>query len=71
MVAEQVLTYHLPDAASAYYPLQTSAAWQLSPIARRESTLAEWNPTGPRAGSASEPISKSQPASGRGAGGVE
>ena len=45
LIAEQILCYHLPDAASAYYPLQTSAAWQLSPAARRESILAEWTPT--------------------------
>jgi uncharacterized protein (DUF58 family) len=44
VVAEQILTYHLPDAASAYYPLQTGAARQLSPIARREQVLAAWNP---------------------------
>ena len=45
LIAEQVLCYHLPDAAAAYYPLQTSAAWQLSPVARRESILAEWQPS--------------------------
>ena len=53
LVAEQILTYHLPEAASSYYPLQTSAAWQLSPVARRESILSEWGPTAVSAGSAS------------------
>jgi uncharacterized protein (DUF58 family) len=51
VVSEQILTYHLPDAASAYYPLQTSAAWRLSPVARRAEVLAAWNP-------ASEPTSE-------------
>jgi uncharacterized protein (DUF58 family) len=47
VVSEQILTYHLPDAASAYYPLQTSAAWQLSPVARREEVLAAWSQLAP------------------------
>jgi hypothetical protein len=37
-----VLTYHLPDAASPYLPVQTSAARQLTPTARRDGILQEW-----------------------------
>ena len=36
-LAEQILTYHLPDAASPYYPLPGSAAQQLPHAARRDS----------------------------------
>ncbi len=35
LVSEKVLTYHLPDAASAYIPLPTAAARDLPTIARR------------------------------------
>ena len=42
LVSEQILTYHLPDAASPYSPVQTRAAWQLSARSRRESVLAAW-----------------------------
>jgi uncharacterized protein (DUF58 family) len=50
LVSEEVLTYHLPDAASPYEPLETTAAQQLTPIQRRDGVLAEWSlapaPTG-------------------------
>jgi uncharacterized protein (DUF58 family) len=53
LVSEKILCYHLPDAAAGYYPLQTSAAWQLSPSARREAVLAGWSTVGsPAAGGA-------------------
>ena len=55
LISEQILTYHLPDAAAAYYPLQTHAAWQLSPVARRQSILSEWQPTGRPVGPAGAP----------------
>ena len=42
LVSEEVLTYHLPDAASPYLPVQTSAAHQLTPTARRDGILQEW-----------------------------
>ena len=42
LVSEQILTYHLPTAASPYSPMQTRAAWQLSARTRRESVLAAW-----------------------------
>ena len=45
LVSECVLTYHLPDAASPYYPLPTKAARQLTAANRRDSILAEWSPT--------------------------
>jgi hypothetical protein len=42
-VSERILSYHLPDAASPYSPLQTRAAWDLSASSRRESVLAAWS----------------------------
>jgi len=42
LVSEEVLTYHLPDAASPYLPIQTGAARQMTPTARRDSILQEW-----------------------------
>jgi len=42
LISEQILIYHLPDAASPYSPMQTRSAWQLSARARRESVLAAW-----------------------------
>jgi len=42
LIAEQILTYHLADAASPYSPMQTRAAWKLSARLRRESVLAAW-----------------------------
>jgi uncharacterized protein (DUF58 family) len=44
LISEQILTYHLPDAASPYSPMQTRATWQLSAQSRRESVLAAWAP---------------------------
>jgi uncharacterized protein (DUF58 family) len=48
VVSEEILTYHLPDAASPYEPLETTAARQLTATKRRDSILAEWSvaPTG-------------------------
>lgn len=43
LVSEQILTYHLPDAASPYYPLETRAARQLSDATRRDSILSNWS----------------------------
>jgi uncharacterized protein (DUF58 family) len=42
VVAEEILTYHLPDAASSYQPLVTGAARQLTATSRRDSILGEW-----------------------------
>jgi len=39
-VSELILTYHLPDAASPYYPLPTGAAQQVPPMPRRDSSRA-------------------------------
>jgi uncharacterized protein (DUF58 family) len=39
LVSEEVLTYHLPDAASPYVPIQTQAARQLTPAAQRDGVL--------------------------------
>jgi len=50
LVSEEVLTYHLPDAASPYLPVQTSAARQLTPAARRDGVLQEWTLAGTPAG---------------------
>ena len=50
LVSEEVLTYHLPDAASAYLPLQTGAAGQLTSTARQDAILAEWSPARAPAG---------------------
>jgi uncharacterized protein (DUF58 family) len=49
LVCEEVLTYHLPDAASPYLPVQTSAARQLTPLARRDGVLEEWVIAGTKA----------------------
>jgi uncharacterized protein (DUF58 family) len=51
-VSEQILTYHLPDAASPYYPLETPAARQLTAATRRDSILDEWSPARVPAGGA-------------------
>jgi uncharacterized protein (DUF58 family) len=50
LVSEQILTYHLPDAASIYYPLDTSAARQLTPAAERDSVLAALSPAAAQPG---------------------
>jgi uncharacterized protein (DUF58 family) len=42
LISEEILTYHLPDAASPYQPLPTSSARELTSTARRDSVLAEW-----------------------------
>lgn len=42
LVSEEILTYHLPDAASAYYPLQTGATRELGAVAQRDVILGEW-----------------------------
>ena len=47
LVSQEVLTYHLPDAASPYQPLETDAARQLTPATQRDSILAEWMPARP------------------------
>jgi uncharacterized protein (DUF58 family) len=52
IVSEEILTYHLPDAASPYYPLETSAAQRLSAATRRDSILGEWSPARAPAGGA-------------------
>ena len=44
LVSEKILTYHLPDAASPYYPVETRAARDLTAITRRDSVLPEWTP---------------------------
>jgi uncharacterized protein (DUF58 family) len=43
LVSEEILTYHLPDAASPYEPLETTAARQLTATKRRDSILTEWS----------------------------
>ena len=43
LVSEHILTYHLPQAESAYVPLQTKAAQQLTAVNRRDSILGEWS----------------------------
>lgn len=42
LVSEEILTYHLPEAASVYYPLQTGATRQLAAAAQRDMILGEW-----------------------------
>jgi uncharacterized protein (DUF58 family) len=42
LIAQEILTYHLPDAASAYIPLPSGAANRVTPAARREAVLAAW-----------------------------
>ncbi|MBN1937145.1 MAG: DUF58 domain-containing protein [Anaerolineae bacterium] len=44
LLSEQILTYHLPKAASDYYPLQTAAIQQIDDIYRRDRVLAPWAP---------------------------
>jgi uncharacterized protein (DUF58 family) len=44
LVSEEILTYHLPEAASPYHPLETGAARQLTAITRRDSVLTDWSP---------------------------
>jgi uncharacterized protein (DUF58 family) len=44
LLCDQILTYHLPDAASAYYPLQSTAVQQLDDVTRRDCVLTEWSP---------------------------
>lgn len=46
VVSEQILTYHLPDAASPYYPLPTGAAQQVPTMPRRGSGWAVRTPSG-------------------------
>ena len=43
LLSEQILTYHLPEAASAFYPVETQAVDQLSAAARRDSVLRAWS----------------------------
>jgi uncharacterized protein (DUF58 family) len=45
-VSEQILTYHLPDAASPYYPLPTGGAQQVPAMPRRSSRWAVAAPAG-------------------------
>ncbi len=44
LLGEQILTYHLPDAAATYRPLQTAAVQQLDDRFRRNGVLAQWMP---------------------------
>ena len=39
-LSEHILTYHLPDAMAAYYPIQTNAAQRLNDMTRRDGVLA-------------------------------
>lgn len=56
LLSEQILTYHLPDAASVYYPLQTTAIQQLDDVYRRDGVLAARGAARPRPVPGSEPL---------------
>lgn len=43
LIGEQILTYHLPDAATPYHPLPTAAVQQLDDRFRRDGVLAAWS----------------------------
>lgn len=43
LLSDRILTYHLPDAMSAYYPVQTSAVQQLDDVMRRDAVLTGWS----------------------------
>ena len=44
LVSEEVLTYHLPDAASPYTPQPSGAARRLTATTQRDGVLNEWSP---------------------------
>ncbi len=56
LLSEQILTYHLPDAASAYYPLQTTAIQQIDDVYRRDGVLAAREAASGAAGPGSTPL---------------
>lgn len=43
LVCEEILTYHLPDAASPYQPVESSAARELTSVTQRDSILLDWS----------------------------
>jgi uncharacterized protein (DUF58 family) len=43
LVSQEILTYHLPDAASAYIPLPTGTASRVTTVARRDAVLDAWS----------------------------
>jgi uncharacterized protein (DUF58 family) len=45
LLSEEILTYHVPDAAAPYIPLETSAVRQLSATRARDSILHDWSAT--------------------------
>ena len=45
LLTKEILTYHLPEAASTYYPVESDAAQRLTATTQRDSILANWATT--------------------------